>query len=212
MTQSNYPSPVLPHRRADQAVHLFGLIMILTAGTIVVSKAVGLLDARLVIALVAYVLAALASNLASIAYHFSPWHAHRKLLRRIDHAAIYPSISGTFTPFFVVADTPWTVFLLCVCWALTVLAIWNKITNETVKSKWSTASYLALGAIGLLALPDLTHVPIATLWFIIAGSVSYVIGTAFYARKTMPFRYSIWHTCVNIGGMLMFAGIWVALF
>jgi hemolysin III len=212
MTQTTYPSPVLQHRRADLAVHLFGLVMILTAGTIVISKATSLLDARMVIALVVYVLSALASNLASITYHFSPWHAHRKLLRRIDHAAIYPSISATFTPFFAVADTSWTVFLLWICWALTALAIWNKITNKTVKSKWSTASYLGLGAIGLLALPDLTHVPIATLWCIIAGSVSYVIGTAFYVRKTMPFRYSIWHICVNIGGMLMFAGIWIALF
>ena len=212
MTEHTYPSPVLQHRRADQAVHLFGLVMILTAGTIVISKALGLLDTSLVIALVVYVLCALASNLASIAYHFSPWHAHRTLLRRIDHAAIYPSISGTFTTFFVLADTSWTIFLLWVCWIFTAIAIWNKITNKTVKSKWSTASYIGLGAIGLCALPDLTNVPIETLWFIIAGSVSYLIGTAFYARKTMPFRYSIWHICVNIGGIFMFAGIWVAFF
>ncbi len=212
MTEQTYPSPVLQHRRADQAVHLFGLVMILTAGTIVISKALGLLDTSLVIALVVYVLCALASNLASIAYHFSPWHAHRTLLRRIDHAAIYPSISGTFTTFFVLADTSWTIFLLWVCWIFTAIAIWNKITNKTVKSKWSTASYIGLGAIGLCALPDLTNVPIETLWFIIAGSVSYLIGTAFYARKTMPFRYSIWHICVNIGGIFMFAGIWVAFF
>ena len=212
MTEQTYPSPVLQHRRADQAVHLFGLVMILTAGTIVISKALGLLDTSLVIALVVYVLCALASNLASIAYHFSPWHAHRTLLRRVDHAAIYPSISGTFTTFFVLADTSWTIFLLWVCWIFTAIAIWNKITNKTVKSKWSTASYIGLGAIGLCALPDLTNVPIETLWFIIAGSVSYLIGTAFYARKTMPFRYSIWHICVNIGGIFLFAGSWVAFF
>lgn len=212
MTEQTYPSPVLQHRRADQAVHLFGLAMILTAGTIVISKAIGLLDTSLAIALMVYVLCALASNLASIAYHFSPWHAHRTLLRRIDHAAIYPSISGTFTTFFVLADTSWTTFLLWVCWVFTAVAIWNKITNKTVKSKWSTASYIGLGAIGLCALPDLTNVPIETLWFIIAGSVSYLIGTAFYSRKTMPFRYSIWHICVNIGGIFMFAGIWVAFF
>ncbi len=212
MTQPTYPSPILKHRRADQAVHLFGLVMILVAGSIVISKAVGFLETNLVIALVVYVLCALASNLASIAYHFSPWHAHRTLLRRIDHSAIYPSISGTFTTFFVLANTPWTIFLLWVCWIFTAIAIWNKITNKTVKSKWSTASYIGLGAIGLCALPDLTDVPIETLWFIIAGCVSYLIGTAFYARKTMPYRYSIWHVCVNIGGILMFAGIWAAFF
>jgi hemolysin III len=94
---------------------------------------------------------------------------------------------------------------------LTAVAVWNKITNETIKSKWSTASYLALGALGLSAMPDLKNVPIETLWFIIAGAVSYVVGTVFYARKTMPYRYAIWHSCVNFGAIFMFLGVWTAL-
>ncbi|KEJ90151.1 PAQR family membrane homeostasis protein TrhA [Sulfitobacter donghicola] len=212
MTEPNYPSPIRAHRRADIAVHLAGLFLTLTAGAALLFKAFAALSGGLIVAAVIYVLCLLISNIASSAYHFSPFHAKRLLLRRIDHAAIYPSITGTFTPFFVQAGTPWTLFLLCLCWALTVLAIWNKITNATVKSKWSTASYLGLGALGLMALPDLTQVPLATLWCIIAGAASYVIGTVFYAQKTMPYRYSIWHIFVNIGGILMFAGIWMALF
>jgi len=143
--------------------------------------------------------------------HFAPWHDRRVLLRRIDHAAIYPSISGTFTPFFVLASTPWTWGLLVLCWVLTVVAMWNKITNPTVKSRWSTASYLALGAIGLSALKDMGDMPAAAGWCILAGAGAYVIGTAFYARKAMPFRYSIWHAWVNAGGLCMFIGLWLAL-
>lgn len=205
------PSPIHSHRHADIAVHAIGLVAILTAGGLLVSKSILGLEPILVFAVVVYVLCALASNLASIAYHFSTWHQRRKLLRRIDHAAIYPSISGTFTPFFVLAGTTWTMALLWICWGLTALAVWNKITNETVKSRWSTASYLGLGAIGLSALPDFTNVPIATLLCILAGSAAYVIGTVFYARKSMPYRYAVWHNWVNIGGALMFAGIRVAL-
>lgn len=212
MTAITFPSSTLSHRRADMAVHAVGLLLILTAGSMIVSRAVQQLEPKLVLAVLVYVVCVLASNLASAAYHFLPWHDRRMLLRRIDHAAIYPTISGTFTPFFVQASTTWTLTLLCVCWGLTVLAMWNKITNETVKSRWSTASYLGLGAIGLSALPDLTSVPLATLWCIIAGAVCYVVGTAFYARKSMPFRYAIWHSFVNFGGIFMFAGIWMALF
>lgn len=212
MTPTTYPSPTQSHRIADMAVHLIGLTLILIAGGILLSKASASLEPKLVIAIAVYILCALASNLASIAYHFSPWHAHRKLLRRIDHAAIYPSIAGTFTPFFVLANTTWTITLLWVCWGLTAIAIWNKITNETVQSRWSTASYLGLGAIGLSALPDMIEVSVETLWCIIAGALCYVIGTVFYARKSMPFRYAIWHMCVNFGGIAMFAGIWIALF
>ncbi|KIN74890.1 PAQR family membrane homeostasis protein TrhA [Sulfitobacter guttiformis] len=213
MIEPTYPSQNHHYRRADLIVHVIGLCLILVAGGLLLTRAsTAMLAPSLIAALVVYVLCALASNLASCAYHFSPWHAHRLLLRRIDHAAIYPSISGTFTPFFVFANTPWTIILLWVCWGLTAIAIWNKITNVTVQSRWSTASYLGLGAIGLSALPDMTTVPLATLWCIVAGAIAYVIGTAFYARRQMPYRYAIWHTCVNFGGIAMFVGIWLALF
>lgn len=212
MITTNYPSPVRSHRHADMAVHIVGLTLILLAGGLLIFKAIGSLETKLILAVGLYVFCALASNFASSLYHFSPLHDQRKLLRRIDHAAIYPSISGAFTPFFVQANTTWTLTLLWVCWGLTLIAIWNKITHETVKARWSTASYLGLGAIGMSALPDLADVPLSTLWSIISGAVCYVIGTVFYARKTMPFRYAIWHIWVNFGGILMFAGIWLALF
>ena len=208
----NYPSTNLSHRRADIGVHLVGLVWIVVASSFLFPRAVQTLQTPLILAVIIYVLAALASNLASWAYHLSPWHDARLLLRRIDHAAIYPSITGTFTVFFVQANTTQTLMLLCICWALTILAMWNKITNENVKSRWSTASYLGLGAIGLLAIPDMTNVPAATPYSILAGAACYVIGTLFYARKTMPYRYSIWHVWVNLGGVMMFIGVWFALF
>ena len=207
-----FPSPNPRHRRADLAVHLVGLTLILLAGSVLIWRVGQSFGAPLMLSVLVYVAAALVSNLASCAYHFAPWHAHRALLRRIDHAAIYPSIAGTFTPFFVIAGTGWTLFLLAFSWALTAVAIWNKVTNPTIKSRWSTASYLGLGAIGLMALPHLTMVPLATLWCILSGATAYVIGTSFYAQKTMPYRYSVWHFCVNLGGIAMFAGIWIALF
>lgn len=212
MMTTTYPSPDLLHRRADMAVHIVGLVLILTAGGLLISKVAYSHESKLIFAVVLYVLCALASNLASCTYHFSPWHDRRKLLRRIDHAAIYLSISGTFTPFLVQAGTIWTLTVFWISWGLTALAIWNKITNETVKSRWSTVSYLGLGAVGLSALPDLTTVPVETLWCITGGAICYVIGTASYVRKTMPFRYAIWHTWVSFGGILMFAGIWIAMF
>jgi hemolysin III len=194
------------------AVHVTGLLLILVGATALVGLAAQRLEAALIAAVLVYAICALASNLASWAYHFAPWHSRRSLLRRIDHAAIYPSISGTFTPFFVLADTSWTLAMLWLCWGLTVLAILNKITNKTIKSRWSTASYLGLGAIGLSAVPDMGDVPLTTLWCIIVGALVYVVGTGFYARRSMRYRYAIWHGCVNAGGIAMFAGIWLALF
>ncbi|MBB5516276.1 hemolysin III [Rubricella aquisinus] len=207
MTLETYPSAHPRHRRADMLVHAVGLMLVLGVSTILIGKAAGG-DAAMLAAIVVYAAAALASNLASWAYHFLPWHDRRVLLRRIDHAAIYPSIVATFTPFFVHAGTTWTLTLLVLCWLLTGLAIWKKLTDVAVKSRWSTASYLLIGGLGLLAIPDLEDVPQATVWFILSGSVSYLIGTAIYVRKALPYRYAIWHAWANMGGLLMFFGIW----
>lgn len=212
MTEPNYPTENLRERRADQAVHLLGLVLALGAGGTLLANAALYVEPALVGAVTVYVMFSLASNISSATYHFSPRHDKRVLLRRIDHAAIYPVIAGTFTPFFVQAGTTWTLTLLWLCWGLTALAIWHKITGTAVQARWSTASYLGLGALGMSALPDLGAVPLATLWCIIGGAVCYVIGTAFYVRRGMPYRYSLWHLWVNFGAIAMFSGIWIALF
>lgn len=207
-----YPSPDPAHRRADIWVHAFGLVLIGGAGGALLWRGAQTASAAMLLALTVYVLAALASNLASWAYHFAPLHDRRVFLRRVDHAAIYPSIAGTFTPFFVLAGTPLTMGLLALSWTLTALAIWFKLTAAQVKSRWSTASYLGLGAIGLTALPDLTMAPLETLWCVLAGAAAYVIGTVFYTRRALPFRYAIWHGWVNLGAIAMFIGLWLAVF
>lgn len=209
---TTFPSPRLAYRRADLAVHLVGLALIIGAGGALLLRSVHTLGAGLIAAVVIYLLCALASNLASTAYHFAPWHARRQMLRRLDHAAIYLSITGTFTPFLMVVGTPWTIGLLALCWVLTVVAIWNKLCNPSVKSRWSTASYLGLGALGLCALPQMGDVPVGALWLIVGGAAAYVAGTAVYVRKSIPFRYAIWHAFVDVGAVFMFLGIWLALF
>jgi hemolysin III len=207
MSIETYPSVNPRHRRADMAVHAVGLLLVVVVGLILLRATIGG-EMAMLAAVSVYILAALASNLASWGYHFLPWHDRRVLLRRIDHAAIYPSIVATFTPFFVHAGTAWTITLLILCWALTGLAIWKKMTDGAVKSRWSTASYLLIGGLGLLAIPDLGDVPRETLWFILGGSASYVMGTLIYVQKALPYRYAIWHAWANFGGCLMFLGIW----
>lgn len=212
MTTATFPTTHAVHRRTDLVVHLVGLVLVLGAGAALIVKSAREVEAPLFVAVTVYVFFALVSNLASCAYHFAPWHRSRLMMRRMDHAAIYPVIAGTFTPFFVQAGTPWTYFLLCLCWGLTAVAMWSKIAGETVQAWWSTASYLVLGAIGLSVLPELRMVPRATLWCVTGGATCYVVGAAFYIRRSMPYRYAIWHAWVNLGGIAMFAGIWIALF
>ena len=207
-----YPSPDTSERRADFIVHGVGLIFIALAGAALIVQAVARHDMAVIAATLLYVVGVAFSHIISMFYHLSPFHGKRLVLRRIDHAAIYLTIAGTFTPLFVLADTHFSLFLLMVVWALAIPAMLYKIFGKNLDSKWSLLSYLGLGWMGVIAVPELMgKLPEASLWAMLAGGVFYSLGTIFYARKAQAYRYSIWHSFVMLGGAGFFVAIWVAV-
>ena len=70
MITPTFPSIASSHRRADLITHVVGLVLIVAAGGLLIARSANLLDFRLVIAVIVYVACAMASNLASYAYHF----------------------------------------------------------------------------------------------------------------------------------------------
>lgn len=207
-----YPSPKTHERRADFIVHAIGLILILLAGAALIVQAVTGHGIAVVAAVGTYVICVAFSHVISMFYHLSPFHGRRLALRRIDHAAIYLTIAGTFTPLFVLAGSGFSLLLLVIVWALAVPAMLYKIFGKNLDSRWSLVSYLGLGWMGIIGVPEMMEqLPPLSLWAMLAGGVCYSLGTIFYARKTQPFRYSIWHSFVMMGGASFFVGIWVAL-
>ncbi|MEP3225187.1 MAG: hemolysin III family protein [Parasphingorhabdus sp.] len=207
-----YPTPDKQERRADFIVHAIGLFAILVGGWIVMTQAVLGHGLAVLTATGTYVLCVLFSHVISMAYHLSPLHGQRLMLRRIDHAAIYLTIAGTFSPLFILADTPFSRHMLALVWALAIPAMLYKIFGKNLDSRWSLISYLGLGWMGILAVPDLLEIlPRLSLYAMLAGGIFYSLGTVFYARKAQAFRYSIWHSFVMLGGTAFFIAIWVAL-
>ncbi|WP_339691874.1 hemolysin III family protein [uncultured Parasphingorhabdus sp.] len=207
-----YPTPDKQERRADFIVHGIGLMFILAAGLALLLQAAAGDGPAAVAAVGTYVVCVAFSHVISMFYHLSPFHDRRLMLRRIDHAAIYLTIAGTFTPIFVLAGTEFSLFLLTTVWALAIPAILYKIFGKNLDSRWSLASYLGLGWMGIIGVPEMMEqLPPLSLWAMLAGGVFYSLGTIFYARKGRPFRYSIWHSFVMMGGASFFVAIWVAL-
>ena len=69
-----------------------------------------------------------------------------------------------------------------------------------------------MGWMGLLGVPELMEqLPPLSLWAMLAGGLFYSLGAIVYARKTLPYRYSIWHSFVMFGGASFFVAIWVGL-
>ncbi len=207
-----YPSIIKKHRIADFIVHLIGLAATIIGGTALLLNISAIQSPSVVIAVAIYLPCVAISFLASLAYHFLPQHDWRVPLRRIDHAAIYPFIAGTFTPLLIYIGTDYSHYILIAVWALAIPALLYKIFGSQIEPKWSLWSYLGLGWMGLIALPDfIEYLPKAALIAICCGGASYTIGTFFYTRKTMAYRYATWHFFGFLGGASFFTAIWISL-
>jgi hemolysin III len=207
-----FPSKTEQERKADFWVHAGGLAFLIPAGVLLVLKALEKGDTPLLAALAIYAAAALFSLGISFAYHLLPRHDLRAVLRRWDHAAIYLVIAGVFGPLLVVCGTPTAYGLLALLWFFAVLGVGFKLAGGNPDSPWSLVSYLGMGWFGLFALPDFwAGLPGESVALLGAGGVFYTIGTQFYRRKEMAYRYPIWHSFGTCGGLCFFAAVWIAV-
>ncbi len=208
-----YPSPSIQERYADGAVHIIGLTAVLIGCLALIFYTSLELEAPLIAACGIYAMCMTASFTTSASYHLLPQHHWRNGLRRLDHAAIYALIAGTFTPLLILVGTTTAYFVLAAVWIFAIPAMCYKILGEQIEPRWSLASYIGLGWVGIIALPDFSSIlPLSALIAIFAGGFFYSFGTVFYRRKAQSFRYSIWHGFVLLGTGSFFGAIWISLF
>ena len=209
---ANFPSPTQSERIADFWVHAIGLLGLVIACAILMGRVFERGEAAEIVAIVVYATGALGSIGVSFAYHLLSRHEWRARLRRWDHAAIYVAIAGAFSPLLVASGTASALAILGIVWMFAVLGVWFKLSGDNADSRWSLISYMALGAFGLIALPDFwTQLPRVSTWAILAGASSYTVGTVFYRNKGMRFRYPVWHAFGTLGGSCFFVAVWMAI-
>lgn len=207
-----YPSETAPERRADFIVHAVSLIGLVIASVFLFRKAAMSEYLAVLIAVTVYAAAILSSVSISFAYHLSPRHDLRPAMRRWDHAAIYLVIAGTFSPLMIVAGTWSAHAILAAIWIFAAIGVGFKMLASDFAGRWSLISYLGMGWFGLFALPDFWNgLPGFSTAAIGAGGLFYTLGTLFYRKKGMRFRYPIWHLFGTLGGSSFFAAIWVAI-
>jgi hemolysin III len=122
---------------------------------------------------------------ASALYHRPTWRPGvRSWLARLDHAAIYLLIAGTYTPVCLLVMTArWRGVVLTLVWSGALAAVLLKLF--WVRSpKWLAAAIaLTLGWIAAVAFGQLLRIPLPGLLFLLAGGVLYSIGALVYAFK-----------------------------
>jgi hemolysin III len=122
---------------------------------------------------------------ASALYHRVTWSPRaRPWMRRLDHVGIYLLIAGTYTPVGMLTLVGATRdVVLAVVWSGAALAIALKLA--WVRSpKWlSAATALALGWVGVAAMPQIAeHAGAAAVALLAAGGLAYTGGAIVYAR------------------------------
>lgn len=137
------------------------------------------------------------------------------LLRRIDHAAIYLMIAGTYTPIvYNVLSGNWRWGILGGVWMIAVIGIVYKLLFlRGDRNHLSTITYLAMGWIGVLVFPlalPLLHP--GALWLILTGGVIYTIGALMFALQRPNLHphfghHELWHLFVLAGSIVHYAAV-----
>jgi hemolysin III len=122
----------------------------------------------------------------SALYHRVTWRpAARRLMRRLDHSAIFVLIAGTYTPYgLLVLAGAWRFSVLAVVWIGAAVGVAQSLLWVD-RPKWLTAVLgIALGWAGVVAFPqilDATGSVGASL--LLAGGVLYTLGAVVYAMS-----------------------------
>lgn len=150
---------------------------------------------------------------ASTLYHALPHPRAKRVFRVLDHSAIYLLIAGTYTPFALGAlRGPWGWALLGAVWTLAALGITAKATLGFRFPRLSTAVYVAMGWLALIAVqPLLARVGVAGLMWLLAGGLCYTAGVVFFAWERLRYGHMVWHLFVAAGSVChFFAVLWYA--
>lgn len=127
---------------------------------------------------------------ASALYHRVTWRPTvRPWMRRIDHAGIYILIAGSYTPVGLLALHGWLRWVvLAIVWSGAAVATILKFCWVDAPKWVSTGLAIAIGWVGVFALPQLLHsVGLAPVLLIAAGGIAYTAGGIIYAlRKPDP--------------------------
>jgi hemolysin III len=135
--------------------------------------------------------------------------------RKVDHAAIFLLIAGTYTPFCVNAFTGfWQWGLLSIIWSLALIGVLLKIFYIH-SPRWLNAGiYVVMGWLGILGAGQvLINLPVWVISWLVAGGVIYTLGAIVYSTKIFNFVpgvfgfHEVWHIFVVLAAAAHFIAV-----
>ena len=197
---------------AHSIIHGVGIVLAIVGLSVLVALAAMRGSALHVTACAIYGATLILLYVASTLYHSIPLPGAKRVLRVLDHCAIYLLIAGTYTPFALVnLRGPWGWGLLSAVWALAIAGVVFKSLATGKARILSVVFYLLLGWCVVWVFGPLARVvPARGLQLLFAGGLAYTLGVVFYVWKRLPYHHAIWHVFVLAGSVLHFFAILVS--
>jgi hemolysin III len=199
-------------RIADGILHVIGICAGTVAVVAMMVAAFLSLPATTTTSLAIYGVGLLAMFSCSAAYNLISSPKWSSTLQRLDHAAIFLKIAGTYTPFGILMGGIAGHILLGVVWTVALLGAAVKLLKSNCKGI-DVPIYLVLGWVGLLAFRPLSDaVSPLVLALLGIGGVLYSVGVIFHVWRSLKYQNAIWHGFVLVATGVHFSAVTTAMF
>lgn len=211
----DFPEYTVRELAADRAIHFVGVPAGLLTAVWLVASVADHGSLRQVVAACLYAVGLVAMLGASAAYNLTSPGYRKTRLRRLDHAAIFIMIAGSYTPFALCAlPSHLGLPLFAAAWAVAALGTALKLRFGSRYGAAFIALYLVHGwmAVPILG-PVIAALSFTSFALLIGGGLVYSVGVLFHTQDDWPFNNPIWHVLVliaaglQLGAMLPVLGI-----
>jgi len=191
--------------------HLAGAVLAIPCTILLIIAAARYASALHIVAFAVFGASLFLLYAASAIYHMPRFSEKAiRVLRRIDHMMIFVLIAGTYTPVCLLqlqGVWGWTLFGLV--WGLAAAGIVLKAVWMQAPCWLSTAIYVFMGWLALIAFYPLAQAVSATaLTLLVGGGLAYTVGAVIFATKWPPLRWryfgshEVFHIFVLLGSSL----------
>ena len=184
---------------ASAIAAVFGLVFLLVRGQH---------QPTMELAMLIYGLSLIGMFAASATYHLVQVTPRALgVFRKVDHAAIYVLIAGSYTPiclgFF---GGFWRSGMLSIIWAFALIGVVVKVFVIKAPRWVTTGIYLVMGWISILAVSEIIRtMPAGAIFWLVTGGLWFTFGAVIYVfKKPDPLPgifgfHEIWHIFVMLG-------------
>ena len=216
MSRSNTPRPdaiatiYTPRERfADGCVHVLGVGgSVIAVAALIIHTAVTR-DSATLASISVYGLGAVTVFVMSALYNMDLLPSRRQMMRRLDHAAIFIKIAGTYTPFAALSlGGGWGAALLSAVWSIAAIGVPLQLFAPKRLERAAVLLYLLQGWMVLIAIEPLAAaLPADAMLLLFIGGGLYTAGVAFHLAEWLPYHNAIWHAFVLAASGCMYAAV-----